>query len=204
MLVPTNEESTTDYYMSLEPEGEFFGFVYEADYERNKELFRKKDEREASPASEPCANEADHAAREAAAVLAAAREAASREEAIRVAAEKRKRKIDEVSDEVVKKLKNVLKDELKSALQSPDFMGQLADTILARMPAFAPRAAAGERQQNAGEEDQRDDAAEQSAGGARIGDHQSVSPNIFTSSWLSTVWAMGTILHKIVPIASLE
>lgn len=138
MLVPTNEESATHYYMLLERMRAHFQFVYEPNYARNKAIVRKRE---------------DADAREAAAVLAAARQAAHSE---RVAAENRKRKIDEVSDQVVKKLKDVLKDELKNALESPEILGRLADAFLAWIPSLALRAAAGESQQNAREGNERD------------------------------------------------
>ncbi|KAL6558674.1 hypothetical protein OROMI_019024 [Orobanche minor] len=63
----------------------------------------------------------DAESREDADVLAAAREASSRDEAKKVAVEKRKREVAEISEEVTKKL--------KAEIQSPGFIQMLANAI---------------------------------------------------------------------------
>ncbi|KAL6579203.1 hypothetical protein OROMI_009419 [Orobanche minor] len=77
-------------------------------------------------------------------VLANARESSSRDEAEKVAFEKRKREVAEISEEVTKKL--------KAEIQSPDFIQMLANAIVSLLPGIASTGA-GVRELQAGEKE---------------------------------------------------
>ncbi|KAL6551056.1 hypothetical protein OROMI_021544 [Orobanche minor] len=150
VLEPTLTEELSDYYVSVETEGSSFALKYIPGYEKSKGRARKMENRQVSPPAEPSHRRAVEdeipydASREDADVLANAREASSRDEAEKVAFEKRKREVAEISEEVTKKL--------KAEIQSPDFIQMLANAIVSLLPGIASTGA-GERELQAGEKE---------------------------------------------------
>ncbi|KAL6501120.1 hypothetical protein OROHE_025317 [Orobanche hederae] len=157
VLEPTLMEELSDYYVSVETKGSSFALKYIPGYEKSKGRARKMENRQVSPPAEPSHRRAsvdeipydastrtgDAESREDADVLAAAREA-SRDEAEKVAVEKRKREVAEISEEVTKKV--------KAEIHSPEFIQMLANAIVSLLPGIASTGA-GEIEQQAGEKE---------------------------------------------------
>ncbi|KAL6518210.1 hypothetical protein OROMI_033911 [Orobanche minor] len=140
VLEPTLTEELSDYYVSVETEGNSFALKYIPGYEKSKGRARKMENRQVSPPAEPSHRRAG--------VDEIPYDASTRtgdaESPEKVAVEKRKREVAEISEEVTKKL--------KAEIQSPDFIQMLANAIVSLLPGIASTGA-GERELQAGEKE---------------------------------------------------